>query len=276
MFRKLIASACIATLCSLAQAGEASGTLVRDPDLGNFDVHYLTGLNQSHSYGTFMAGVPMQLQARLTWQGPHGVPIATGQHAVVAFTQIGAKNTAKNVQELNFFSHGIGAFVGETGLAMELWFRHTNAQPNINLATQDAFVWYQTHGRCAQSVAGSIPQPGPNGENGIMCLSPTPAPGGYITPSAFQLRYGYHYWVRTTISANASTGYGTLVAELYEDTATPGSTPVLKQTGSFGFPLSGQNSPFPLQGAEPIYSTVARTPGAATEPVVTYYAFDHL
>ncbi|MBN9574480.1 hypothetical protein [Alicycliphilus denitrificans] len=276
MIAKLITAVCLATLPLIGFSAEANGYLIRDMSFyDGHDGRYLTGLNTSHNYNTFMSGTPIRLQARLTWEGgTYGAPISTSQHAGVAFTQIAAKTTLPNQQGMNLFSHGIGAFVSENGLAMELWFRHTDTQPNMELAKQNAHVWDQTHGRCARAVYpaySTMPQPGDQGQGGVMCLSPTPGPNGYMTPASHTLRYGYHYWVRITISADVPSGYGTLLAELFED---GGSGPFMVQSGSFGFPLWGMYSPFPLQATEPIYSTVFRSPGSVNEPLVRYFAFD--
>jgi len=272
--KKKILAALAAFVPLLAAAGEGNGFLTRDPALAYFDFYDVPALNlsangQRVTHAEWLAGRPLKMQARFTWTGNYGSQITTSQHSLVNFSQVVVDGRPMNPEGQRFFTSGIGAFVGETGLSMELWFR------NYTLGLDDAFVWDQMKGRCARTVQGQvIPEPEDDGRNGTMCLAAQPHPGGYITspPTPFFLRYGYHYWVQIAVTAEPANGVGVLRASLFED---PGTGPVLVQSGLVGFPLTGPYTPFPKQGSNTIQSTVARTPGSANEPSVQYYAFDY-
>ena len=266
MKRKIV-SAAAALIPIFAVAGEGNGVLTREPSLNGFDFYDIPTVNvngfmQPISHAEWLAGRPLKLQTRFTWLGPQGASIATPQHSLISFSQVALDGRPQNPEGQRLFTNGIGAFVGETGLSMELWF-----------GNGDAFVWDQTKGRCARTVLGTeIPEPGPDGSGGTMCLSSTPNQSGFITGAPFTLRYGVHYWLRVSVTAEPANGVGVLRAELLQDA---GSGPVSLQSGLIGFPLTGPYTPFPKQGGNTIQSTVARTPGSSNEPTVQYYAFDY-
>lgn len=272
--KKKIVAAIAALVPFFACAGEGNGYLTRESGLGGFDFYDVPELNlnasqQPVTHAEWLAGRPLKLQARFTWLGNYGSPITASQHALISLSQVAVGGQPTNPEGQQMFTSGIGAFVGETGLSMELWFR------NYPLAKNDAFVWDQTKGRCARTVQGVvIPEPLEDGTGGTMCLSAQPNQSGFITSPAtpFTLRYGVHYWVQAAVTAEPANGVGVLRASLFEDV---GTGPVLVQTGLIGFPLTGDYTPFPNQGNSPIRSTVARTPGSPSEPTVQYYAFDY-
>lgn len=227
-----------------------SGTLVRNPYAANFDWKYLPALSSPRA--NLIQGQTLKLQSRFVWYGSTGSYITTEQHAIVAFTQQNASDTMLNTTGAPLWSHGVGAYVGERGLELELWYRTASNQ-------QNAVVWSQDHGRCIQDVLGLFsPSTG--------CIAGTVSTGDYITSAPnFQLKRGIYYWVRVTLT-NAGVNLTNLHADLLEETAqgvnVVQSAQVKFTTDAF----------FP--SLQDITATVARTPGSADEPFINWVAFD--
>lgn len=245
----IVVGAC--TMTAPARADQYSGTLVRNPELWNFDFLYLPIATRSYQH--VINGGELVMQSRFVWYGSYGQQITEAQHAIAAFTQYSDPAREKNTSNQPFFTHGAGAFVGERGLQLELWFRTAD---NI----QNAVTWNQDDNGCIKDVLGTI---GPN----VGCLPAVVGPDNYLTRAPdFVLRKGYAYWVRVKIT-QADPGNSWLYADLVEDGA-QGLRVVqqgrVKFTTAAFFPVQGQN----------VSATVARTPGTANEPFINYIAFD--
>lgn len=234
------------TVCALAllAAAASGGTLYGYPTLpsNTYDFNYQTAKSQPYSA---LSG-PISLSVQYTWNsGSTGAQIVEPQHALLAFTQMSTPTGYFNTTGDQIWTHGVGAFVGEHGLEMELWFR--------NGSTNNSIVWGQHEGRCARDVLGTLPP-------GTMCLSATPSAAGYITPyPGFVLRKWATYVVKIRVSPT-SPGWSKLEAELWQP-GTFGMT--MTQSGMVGF----ENAAFfPLTG-QTLNAAVARTPG---EPSILY------
>lgn len=248
----ILASALLATLPASAEI--ATGSLNGAP---NLDFHYLPAL--SKPAGALQQGQVLQLQSRLVWDGASAAPIATPQHAVVAFTQSGAANSPQNNAGELLWTHGAGAILGERGLRLELWYRTDTAGNGYEDDVPNAIVWGQDAGRCAADVQGTIPP-------GTMCLSAEQNGSGYLTPEPnFALRTGVAYWLRVALTPTAP-GWATLYADLIEEQRP--TVPV--QSAMIGFPTTVF---FPLQ--QPFTASVARTAGGLNQPTVQYTSFDY-
>lgn len=241
-------------LLALLSACGGGGSLSRDPTLNYFDFAYIDKFNQPYSsiHGEF------GMSARFIWDGPRGEAITEPQHVLLAYTQTLA-DTEMNPEGQMLWTHAVGAFVGESGLQMELWLREDAAGNGLNDDPTNAMVWSQFDGRCARDVLGTI-------KTDILCLSDREDPAGFITSAPdFQLRKGLAYVVH--ISITQSTGeMKALYAELYEE---DGDTFVLVQRGMV---LFRQSSFLPDQKQE-LRAAVARTPGSEGEPSVQYVVF---
>lgn len=257
MFKKIIltAAAFLVTACAHAQT---DGALLRESRLGYFDFFYPTTL--SSSYGNFMNGAPLKLQTRFVWGGgAAGREITAKQHAVVAFTQQGVEKNLKNKFGQNFWTHGVGAFVGEAGLAMELWFRDDENGNGYEDDEPNAFVWSQENDSCMGDVRGLI-------KDKIYCLSPKAGDITHMTTAPdFKLRAGVAYVVRVQLQRVGTPGWGMLHAELLEET---GGTTKVVQSGAVAFEVAKH---FPM-GWQDLEASVARTPGSTDEPYVQWAA----
>lgn len=226
-----------------------SGTLYRVQSAAYFDCNYPPALAKPKAN---LSSETFKLQSRFTWYGTTGQTIATEQHAIAAFTQTVNTSALVNTTGQSIWSHGAGAYIGERGLELELWFTQ-NGQNN-------AIVWSQDNNRCAQDVMGTLPE-------NTMCLSASPNSTGYITAAPnFTLKRGVNYWVRIEI-APATSGNSVLHADLVEETI---SGAVVVQSASVGF----QNAMIFPSNVD-IAATVARTPGSVAEPSITYVVFDY-
>lgn len=219
------------------------GTLYGYPHVpaAYYDWNYLQAKSQPYTAlsGTF------SMSARFTWDGVPGQSVTNPQHAVVAYTQRQVATGYFNLAGEESFTHGAGAFVGERGLEMELWFRQNNAG--------NAYVWNQDNNRCARDVQGTLPP-------GSMCLASNYNAGGYITSApGFQLTKGVQYTLKVKLS-QSSPGWTKLEAELYKPAAFGQQ---LVQSGMMGFPSA---SFFPVVNQH-LTAAVARTPG---EPLIQY------
>jgi hypothetical protein len=236
----------------------ASGILLRQPVSDYFDYDYL---HEMHAAPGSLANGPIQLQARFIWEPPSpamiGQPLAVAQHAGILFSQALDSRTMLNVHGERYWTHGAGAIVTESGLALELWHAKTEETP-LKL---NADVW-GPYSNCIQDVQGTI-EPGK-----YLCLSTDPTAHSFLTSApGFKLRYGYSYWLRITISP-IEPGWAMLYAELIEQN--PWGMHMV-QTGRAGFEI---NRFWPLQQA-PWKASIGRTPGSPAEERVHYVAFNH-
>lgn len=244
--------------------GSACGTLYRVPNLGNFDFYYPTDL--SSTYGNLMAGAVLKLQARFTWGGTPGREITADQHAIVAFTNRGATNNMVNTAGQMFWTHGVGAYVGERGLELETWFRDDPNGDGFNDEPANAYVWSQDGDRCVSDVRGTITAP-------MYCLGDKPSDAAYITSAPdFKLRAGVGYWVRVEVERSKVPGWGLLRAQLVEEAcAAAGCEARVVQRAAVAFDIAKH---FPMNW-QPLEATVARTPGSRDEPTIKFAAFNN-
>ncbi|MFT3813732.1 MAG: hypothetical protein QM740_10165 [Acidovorax sp.] len=241
-------------------AGSFAGTLVSVPAItSGYDFYYPMALSRPLS--ALQPGVPVKLQARFIWDGPARQAIHAAQHAIVAFTQKGAPHSWRNPEGQLFWTHGAGAYVGNNGLALELWFRSDPARNGVQDDPPDAIVWDQTNARCAYLVTV--------GPTSSMCLGAgASALAGYLTPAAFTLRKGVGYWVRVTLTREtANPARATLRGELLEESGNGAAMVV--QTGQVGFVV---NRFFPYADQR-LEASIARTPGPVGEGVTRFVAF---
>lgn len=249
--------ALIAAFCMTGASAQqsASGTL---SGLPQFDFHYLPALSKPAD--ALQQGQTIKLQSRFVLDGNTNQTISTPQHAVVAFTQRGATNSPQNTAGDHLWTHGAGAILSEKGLALELWLRSDANGNGYNDDPANAIVWSQDLGRCAADVQGTIPP-------GVMCLSATQSPGGYVIPAPdFTLRTGVVYWLRVSITP-AAQGWATLYADVIEEQ----SQAVMTQSASVGFQMA---TFFPIAGQQ-LSASVARTAVIANQADVQYIAFDY-
>lgn len=233
----------------LAACG-GGGSLSGDPDLNNYDFEYRE--EYTRDYAALSSGEVLTLRARFVWAGPRADRIEAPQHVVLAFTQAASSSNPRNDEGEMLWTHGAGALVGESGLAMELWF-HDAPDPT------NAFTWSQEHDRCMWVVLAAAP-------SGTNCLSDRESPEGYITSApGFHLQKGIAYVLHVRIAPGLD-GQKELHAELYQES---GDTFVLVQHGMVRFPPERH---FPVVG-QALQASVARTPGTDGEPVVDYLVF---
>lgn len=238
MRRFIISLLCL--LSSMVNAGELYGYPYIPSNLYDWNYQPTRDVPYTALDGT------MTLGATYRWsQGNPGDQITEPQHALMSFSQMVVPTGYFNQTGDQVWTHGVGAFVGEHGLEMELWFRQNDAPNSV--------VWGQHENRCARDVQGHIPP-------GTMCLSDVENETGYLTPyPSFVLRKGRTYTVKIKITPTGP-GWSKLEAELYQQ-GIFGTT--LIQKGMVGF---SHAMFFPLAG-EPIKAAIARTPG---EPVIQY------
>jgi hypothetical protein len=247
----------LALLLTALLVGCGGGSLTADPDLDYYDFEYREDF--SRPYASLATGEALELKARFVWAGDRGQQIDTPQHVVLAFTQAASASTAQNDEGERLWTHGAGAFVGEHGLAMELWFRDDQAQDGFDNDAANALVWSQDNGRCMRDVLGVKP-------TGTYCLSDTDSPTGYITSAPdFVLQKGVAYVLHVRITPGPD-GWKSLHAVLYQES---GDTFNVVQRGFIGFPPSQF---FPVAG-QPLQASVARTPGSPGEPLVDFVVF---
>lgn len=230
-------------VCAVAVLAACGGGGLYSDGSPYHDFNYIAP--KSQPYAMLTNAQPFSMSVTYTWGGTAGQTVTPAQHAVLAYTQSAFNTGYLNTMGQSLFTHGAGAYVGERGLAMELWFQQNGSGNGI--------LWTQDNGRCAQDVQGTIPP-------GSMCLASSSNPNGFITPApTFVLKKGVAYTLQVSISPT-SPGWSRLDAKLY----TPGQFgPTLVQSGAVGF----QNAQFfPVVG-QTLQATVARTPG---EPVITY------
>lgn len=147
-------------------------------------------------------------------------------------------------------THGVGAFVGSTGLNLEMWFDSGSAH-----------VWNK-NSLCGYGVAAS----GPN-----QCLDQYIGSNNYYLtppPQNWQVKYGVPYWVRITITTDYTPGKLLLRAEFFEEV---GGNVILLQQAAINF-VPTKYLPYWADGAE-VYGTVARAPGTGQN--ITYDVFDY-
>lgn len=233
----------------LAACG-GGGSLSGDPDLNNYDFEYREEFTRD--YAALSSGEVLTLRARFVWAGPRAERIEAPQHVVLAFTQAASSFNPRNDEGEMLWTHGAGALVGESGLAMELWF-HDAPDPT------NAYTWSQANDRCMWVVLAAAP-------SGTNCLADHESPEGYITSApGFHLQKGIAYVLHVRLSP-ASDGRTALYAELYQEA---GETFLLVQRGLVLFDRARH---FPVQG-HALQASVARTPGTDGEPVVDYLVF---
>lgn len=244
-------------LLALLSACGGGGSLSGEPDLNNADFEYREEF--SRAYDAIGNGDALTLKARFIWDGPRGETITSPQHVVLAFTQVAASETPKNHEGEHLWTHGAGAFLGERGLSMELWFRDDTAGNGFDDDPANALVWGQDYGRCARDVRATLPSE-------MYCLAGDESPTGYITSAPdFRLQKGIAYVLHIRITPGPN-GWLGLYAELYQES---GDTFVLVQRGFVGFPPA-KFFPVPRQ---PLQASVARTPGSEGEPTIQYMIF---
>jgi hypothetical protein len=234
------------------------GSLYNVPSLNNFDFKYMSEFAQP--YSALDNGKPLILHSRFIWTGEHGEIMPEEQHAVLAFTQQAASGWKNNYGE-TLWSHGAGAFVGEQGLEMELWFREDKNGNGFEDDAANAYVWNQREGRCARDVAGEL-------KDGVRCLDDKSNPDGFITSAPdFVLRKGVPYILRIELQPG-NNGRMSLTAELY--TSSPMGGFDLVQRGLVWFNRA-DHFPVPQQN---LSASVARTPGEVGESVVEFMMFN--
>lgn len=256
----------LASFSAHAQMDHAHGYLYQVPTTRYFDFQYHTAM--SHPTEHLQRGGTLKLQSRFIWgAGPKGRVITTPQHSVVAFTQRGATTNMVNPRNQMYWTHGAGAFVGELGLQLELWFVTDRNGNGLDDEPLNAYTWSQQNNRCASEVLGTL-------QGQVMCLGSEPNGWGYITPAPdFKLRADIPYWVRVTI-APSSPGWATLFAELYEqdcDANYENCSTHRIQHALIGFEIARF---FPISWL-PMEASNGRTPGSASEPYVKYDTFNY-
>lgn len=238
----------------LAACG-GGGSLYGDPDLNYYDFAYQDKFSQP--YASFDAGARLDLQARFIFQGRRGDAITHPQHVLLAFTQSMAPNPQNDAGQ-TLWTHGVGAFVGERGLKMELWFRDDQNGNGFADDPSNALVWGQDDGRCVRDVLGIV-------QSDMLCIAATDNPAGFITSAPdFVLTKGVAYVLHIRLD-----GVGEmrrLQAELYVE---DGDTFTLVQRGMVFF----RQATFLPDHSKDLRASVARTPGSSGEPEVDYVVF---
>lgn len=233
------------------------GTLYNVPSLHNYDFKYLSDFSLPY-YNLFDNTQRRVLYTKFEWSGERGEVIDDPQHALVAYTQRISPNMENAYGEV-LWTHGAGAFVGEQGLEMELWFRRDKDGNGYEDDDSDAYVWSQNYGRCVRDVAGTITED-------IRCLDDKPNKDGFLTPAPnFQLRKGVPYVLRIELRTE---GNDTTVLEAALFSVTSMGLEVVQQ-GLVKFPTKDH---FPIEG-QTLEASVARTPGVPGESVIDYTMF---
>lgn len=231
---------------AIVACGGGSGDLHGDESMGFYDFDYRPAFDEP--YAALASGRVLTLQARVEWDGPQGEPITVVQHVPMAFTQATDPHAMKNADGAPIWTHGVGAYVGASGLALEVWGRNGD--------TTSGTFWSQDNERCPLNTAGAD-----MGTGG--CIADSLSPGGYITSApGFQLKKGVPY-ILTVYLQETWPGWMTLRAKLYEAND---SQLVEVQAGMIGFEKARH---FPDAG-QPLRAAIARTPGGPGEPSVSY------
>lgn len=259
-FLATVVSTCIAA-CGGGAAAEPverqSGMLSMVPSAFNFD---FVKLDIGHLPRSELAGwKTRKLEAKFRWEGTPGV-MTLPQHTVLMYGQGMATNRPVNLNGDILFTHGAGVIATEKGLGLELWFLNP-VNGSYDDGTPDAYVWYQTDGRCMQAVQGGVPP-------GTLCLlSEETQDGAYMTASPdFQLTRGQTYIMRMSLTP-AQDGWVILEGQLWEERANRGGmVEVLVQKARVGF----QYTTFFPDANQNIVPYFARTPGNPTEQYVRY------
>ncbi|WP_243019972.1 hypothetical protein [Simplicispira sedimenti] len=223
MVRRVIAAIGVtfSLLSGVANAQSAPGTLYARE--WNYDWAYPNRF--LFDKGILTQGGQLKLQSRFIWTGAGSIPYTSGEHAIVAFTQVLDPNAPKNHQAQSpnnqpLFGTGVGAFVSSGGLALELW--HSNGH---------AIVWDKKSNYCAHWIpASDDPTPGQSD----MCLASSyNMEQGFLTPFNYSsLNKGQEYWVRVTLTGVAGSYWTYLNADLV--THVNGTLQVVQQ-GGIGF-----------------------------------------
>ena len=189
-------------------------------------------------------GRPIYMEADVLWQGSgpqqSGAP-GDGEHALVALMQgrvttieeklASCRNAVagKLPTPIALRMSGVGAYVGERGLAMELWL-----PPESWNSVNEAIVWNRDNpapanpaARCASLV--------PVGATDTLCLSTHPADGDHISVDRpFAMEKGQRYRLQLRVQAvPEAPGWARLNAALLIVGADGQTTPV--QTGQLHF-----------------------------------------
>ncbi len=248
--------ALIVVFLAACGGGGGGGSLENETSLNNYDFKYEQDF--SRSYSSLENGDLMTLQTRFIWSGNAGEQITASQHAILAFTQRAAQNM-QNPEGQTFWTHGVGAFVGENGLEIELWRRDDVAGDGFENDGADAVVWNQFSDRCPRMVSGKTSEYSD-------CLSEFPNSTGYITSAPnFVLRKQVPYYLRVQIKTDWNKRTR-VEAELFMNTVMGVE---LVQSGMVYFDKARY---FPVVG-QTLEATVAKTPGSPGEPVVEYAIF---
>ena len=189
-------------------------------------------------------GRPIFQEADVVWQGSGPISpeaFVGGEHALVALMQgrvttieeklASCRNAVagKLPTPVALRLSGVGALVGEGGLAIELW-----SPPDAWNSVNRAAVWSRDNPspanpetRCATLV--------PDGPTDTMCLSTRPGDGDHISvDQPFRLEKGQRYRVQLLVQAVAeSPGWARLNAALLKVGGDGQTTPV--QTGQLHF-----------------------------------------
>lgn len=245
----------VALVALIAACG--GGSLYNVPSLNNFDFKYMGDFKQP--YSVLNSGETVTLYSSFVWKGNPGERLVEQQHAVLAFTQPTVK-TMENSSGDEFWTHGAGALVSESGLEIELWKRDDVSLDGYQNDRANAVVWNQFYDRCARDVLGTIPE-------GVDCLSPTVDQAGYITSAPnFVLTKGTPYVLRIQLHTTQGSRMS-IEADLY--TVLPGMGLERVQHGLVWFDKATH---FPIVGRD-LEATVARTPGTVGESVIEFKMF---
>lgn len=232
------------------------GSLQNEATLNNYDFKYQPDF--SKPYAALENGEVMTLQTRFIWSGESGQEITLSQHALTAFTHRAAENL-KNPEGEELWTHGVGAFVGENGLEIELWRRDDPGQNGFEDDGADAVVWSQSYDRCPQMVSGKASEY-------KECLADKPNNTGFITAAPnFVLRKQVPYFLRVQVKRDMDKRYR-VEAELFMNTIMGVE---LIQSGMVYF---DRDRYFPVKG-QTLEAVVAKTPGGEGEAIVEYAIF---
>jgi len=192
----------------------------------------------------------IKLQSRFIWNGT--AAILENDHAVVAFGQGANKHWHNSRKEYGLLRYGVGAYVSNKGLTLELWFNPGNAHQG------SAYIW-NSENICGSGFGpGAAPYP-------QICLSISSASAAYITPrpSDWFLEAGRAYWLRIKVTATSTPDWYTLVADLMDPSYA--TKPV--QAARLNFRKSDY---FPLGSS--VDGIVGRAAGNAN---INFFAFDY-
>lgn len=258
MLRNIILVFCLVfSRFAFADFGDTNRVLFAVGGAGNLDWYAAPEFKKPVSS---IANGPVKLQARFVWTGPAGTVWEGDDHAIVMYGQ-GSNPYALNSplqpqpplqepQDRTMWTYGVGAFVGSSGLNLELWF-----------GPSSAYVWNKDF-LCGRGVKAPDPQ-------GI-CLSPfvNISNTNHVTqlPAGWKIKHGVPYWVRIKIVQDTDPGNARLHAELFEE-AQPGYA-VSLQSASIRL-IKAAFLPY----GENMRGIVARAPGTGVN--ISYDAFDY-